>query len=87
MDIDCEPTLVYLKDLQTPITPSVFGVSHQQFCDAELLSSLLANRLGCIVSTRHGQTPSLAALVGLFPGVNFILLDSDCLPVTLFEAC
>ena len=28
----------------------------------------------------------LAALVAVFPGVNFILLDSDCLPVTLFEA-
>ena len=24
--------------------------------------------------------------MALFPGVNFILLDSDCLPVTLFEA-
>ena len=31
-------------------------------------------------------TFALAALVALFPGVNFILLDSDCLPVTLFEA-
>ena len=28
----------------------------------------------------------LAALVAVFPGINFILLDSDCLPVTLFEA-
>ena len=28
----------------------------------------------------------LAALVAMFPGINFILLDSDCLPVTLFEA-
>ena len=28
----------------------------------------------------------LAALVSIFPGINFILLDSDCLPVTLFEA-
>ena len=27
----------------------------------------------------------LAALVAVFPGVNFVLLDSDCLPVTLFE--
>ena len=27
----------------------------------------------------------LAALVAMFPGINFILLDSDCLPVTLFE--
>ncbi len=31
-------------------------------------------------------TFALAALVALFPGTNFILLDSDCLPVTLFEA-
>ena len=31
-------------------------------------------------------TCALAALVALFPGINFILLDSDCLPVTLFEA-
>ena len=31
-------------------------------------------------------TFALAALVALFPGVNFILLDSDCLPVTFFEA-
>ena len=31
-------------------------------------------------------TFALAALAALFPGVNFILLDSDCLPVTLFEA-
>ena len=31
-------------------------------------------------------TFALAALVALFPGINFILLDSDCLPVTLFEA-
>lgn len=29
----------------------------------------------------------LAALGAAFPGINFILLDSDCLPVTLFEAC
>ena len=28
----------------------------------------------------------LAALGAVFPGVHFILLDSDCLPVTLFEA-
>ena len=28
----------------------------------------------------------LAALVAVFPGTNFILLDSDCLPITLFEA-
>ena len=28
----------------------------------------------------------LAALVSIFPGINFILLDSDCLPITLFEA-
>ena len=28
----------------------------------------------------------LAALVAVFPSINFILLDSDCLPVTLFEA-
>ena len=28
----------------------------------------------------------LAALVAIFPGINFILLDSDCLPITLFEA-
>ena len=28
----------------------------------------------------------LAALVAVFPGTHFILLDSDCLPVTLFEA-
>ena len=27
----------------------------------------------------------LAALVAIFPGLNFVLLDSDCLPVTLFE--
>ena len=27
----------------------------------------------------------LAALVAMFPGINFVLLDSDCLPVTLFE--
>ena len=27
----------------------------------------------------------LAALVAVFPGLNFALLDSDCLPVTLFE--
>ena len=27
----------------------------------------------------------LAALVAAFPGINFVLLDSDCLPVTLFE--
>ena len=27
----------------------------------------------------------LAALVAVFPGLNFVLLDSDCLPVTLFE--
>ena len=28
----------------------------------------------------------LAALVSIFPGINFILLDSDCLPITLSEA-
>ena len=28
----------------------------------------------------------LAAPVAAFPGIHFILLDSDCLPVTLFEA-
>ena len=28
----------------------------------------------------------LAASVAIFPGINFILLDSDCLPITLFEA-
>ena len=27
----------------------------------------------------------LAALVAMFPGINFVLLDSDCLRVTLFE--
>ena len=27
----------------------------------------------------------LAALVAVFPRLNFVLLDSDCLPVTLFE--
>ena len=27
----------------------------------------------------------LAALVAVFSGLNFVLLDSDCLPVTLFE--
>ena len=27
----------------------------------------------------------LAALVFLFPGIDFVLLDSDCVPVTLFE--
>ena len=27
----------------------------------------------------------LAALVAMFPELNFVLLDSDCLPVTLFE--
>ena len=27
----------------------------------------------------------LAGLVAMFPGLNFVLLDSDCLPVTLFE--
>ena len=32
------------------------------------------------------HTFALAALVVFFPGINFILLDSDCLPVTLFEA-
>ena len=26
-----------------------------------------------------------AALVAMFPGINFVLLDSDCLPITLFE--
>eukprot|EP00434_Breviolum_minutum_P019609 symbB.v1.2.017296.t1/scaffold1343.1/size124258/5 len=27
----------------------------------------------------------LAAPVAMFPGINFVLLDSDCLPITLFE--
>ena len=27
----------------------------------------------------------LAALGAAFPGIHFLLLDSDCLPVTLFE--
>ena len=27
----------------------------------------------------------LSALVFLFPGIHFVLLDSDCVPVTLFE--
>ena len=27
----------------------------------------------------------LTALVAVFPGINLVLLDSDCLPVTLFE--
>ena len=31
------------------------------------------------------RTFVLAALVAMFPGINFVLLDSDCLPVTLFE--
>ena len=31
-------------------------------------------------------TFALAALVAVFPDTHFILLDSDCLPVTLFEA-
>ena len=32
-----------------------------------------------------GSTFVLAALVAMFPGINFVLLDSDCLPLTLFE--
>ena len=39
------------------------------------------NLRGCIM---YG-TFVLAALVAVFPGINFVLLDSDCLPVTLFE--
>ena len=39
-----------------------------------------------LVRPTWAGTFALAALVALFPGINFILLDSDCLPVTLFEA-
>ena len=42
------------------------------------------------VNRERGMDPSGCcdgrALVSIFPGINFILLDSDCLPVALFEA-
>ena len=34
----------------------------------------------------HPTWAALAALVATFPGISFVLLDCDCLPVTLFEA-
>ena len=36
--------------------------------------------------TPLGRAPFFWQLcVAIFPGLNFVLLDSDCLPVTLFE--
>ena len=35
--------------------------------------------------TPLGQEPLCWQLVFLFPGVHVVLLDSDCVPITLFE--
>ena len=49
-------------------------------------SSLSARPVVFIWSTTHGQAPSSwPALCLVFPGLNIVLLDSDCVPVTLFE--
>ena len=41
---------------------------------------------GCIMcNPTWAGTFVLAALVAVFPGINFVLLDSDCLSVTLLE--
>ena len=50
----------------------------------EKFSVLLSPSCGWAYAARAG-TFVLAALVAMFPGINFVLLDSDCLPVTLFE--
>ena len=64
------------------VTCSLSGLNRRRL---SFYSSLPVSRLDRVHPTWAG-TFVLAALVVVFPGINFILLDSDCLPVTLFEA-
>ena len=57
---------------------------HKEKTELLLFSISAATGLHHVHPTWAG-TFVLAALVAMFPGINFVLLDSDCLPVTLFE--
>ena len=57
---------------------------HKEKTELLLFPISAATGLHHVHSTWAG-TFVLAALVAMFPGINFVLLDSDCLPVTLFE--
>ena len=57
---------------------------HREKTELLLLPNSESTGLHQVHSTWAG-TFVLAALVAMFPGINFVLLDSDCLPITLFE--
>ena len=58
--------------------------SHKEKTELLLFPNSKTTGLYHVHSTWAG-TFILAALVAVFSGLNFVLLDSDCLPVTLFE--
>ena len=64
-------------------SPQAHGTSQEK---TELLLFPISGSTGLHhVHPTWAGTFVLAALVAVFPGINFVLLDSDCLPVTLFE--
>ena len=56
----------------------------QELCDVVFFPVRQASGLHLVHHTWAG-TFVLAALYLVFPGLNIVLLDSDCVPVTLFE--
>ncbi len=56
-----------------------------ELCDLVYIPIDQAAGLEHVHPTWAGANVVLAAFVFLFPGVHFVLLDSDCVPVTLFE--
>ena len=65
-------------------SPQAHRASHKEKTELLLFPISATTGLHHVHPTWAG-TFVLAALVAMFPGINFVLLDSDCLPVTLFE--
>ena len=70
-------------ELEDPNSPCFIGPHKEK---TELLLFPISKTTGLHqVHPTWAGTFVLAALVAVFPGLSFVLLDSDCLPVTLFE--
>ena len=74
-------------DINSVKVPSISTLPQDMFKDQLPVgtSDLTSDFILQWCSPTWAGTFVLAALVAVFPGINFVLLDSDCLPVTLFE--
>ena len=78
------------QDPSLPHWPAAAGWWHSLIGPHKEKTELLLFPISVSTGLHHvhptwAGTFVLAALVAVFPGLNFVLLDSDCLPITLFE--